>query len=266
MLKFAANLSMMFTEEKDPVARIRKAAEAGFGAVEYMFIYDLPADRLRREKDRVGVEWSVVNIPVAEGVKYGPAAAATPGHEAAFRENVAVALEYCRALDPAGLVIPAYPPAKGVSRSAALSTFKANLPHAGDALGGVGIPVLIEAFNPAIRAGALLTTTEEVMEIIDALGHPNIRLEYDAYHMHVTEADMAKTVEKYLALIDNVQIADFPGRGEPGTGEIDYQAFLAALERMGFDKWVACEYEPTGPTLETLGWAEKWMAKGRTER
>ncbi len=261
MLKFAANLTLMFSEEPDPLARIPLAAQAGFGAVEYMFVYDLPAKGIRREMERAGVACSVVNIPIAEGATYGPAAVASPGQQAAFRENVALAVDYCRALEPSGLVIPAYPPADGVGRAAALATMRENLPYVGDALGALGIPVLLEAFNPEIRPGALLTTTEETMALIDAVGHPNIRLEYDAFHMHATEADMAASVEKYLALIDNIQIADYPGRGEPGSGEIDYQAFLAALERFGFDKWVACEYEPTGPTLETLGWAGNWMAQ-----
>lgn len=258
-LKFSANLTMMFTEVDDPIARMDAAAEAGFGASEYIFIYDLPVDDLQRAMDRTGLAMSVINIAVGEGVQMGPLVMAAPGKQDAFRENVDAAVKYCRALKPeGGLVIPAYKPPDGVAQSDAVKTFKENLPYVADALGDIGVPILIEALNPEIRPNSILRTTEEVMAVIDEVGHPNVGLEYDVYHMYVTEGDIAGHVEKHLDIIGNIQIADVPGRGEPGSGDIDYPAFLGALDRMGYDKWVALEYEPTGGTLETLGWMDGW--------
>ncbi len=257
-LKFSANLTMMFTEVDDRIARIGEAAEAGFGACEYIFIYDLPVDDIRREMDRTGLEMSVINIAVGEGVQMGDLVAAVPGKEDKFRENVDAAVKYCAALRPTAMVIPAYRPPEGISREVAVETFKKNVPYAADALGEIGIPVLIEALSPKLRPNSILTTTAEVMEVLEEVNHPNLGIEYDAFHMYQTEDDMAGVVEKHLDLIGNIQIADVPGRGEPGTGEIDYPAFLGALDRMGYDKWVALEYEPTGSTLDSLAWMAPW--------
>lgn len=260
-LKFAANLSMMFTEEADPIARIDRAAEAGFAACEFVYLYDQPLDEIRRALDRTGLAMSIVNIALAEGIKIGPMVMAAPGKEDKARENVAAAVAYCKALKPdGGLVIPAFRPPEGVSREDGLATFKANLPWIADALGDIGVKVLLEALNPETRPDSLLTTTAESMAVIEELGHPNIGIEYDAFHMYGTEDDMAGKVKAHLDLIGNIQIADVPGRGEPGSGEIDYPAFLGALDAMGYDKWVALEYEPTAGTLETLGWMDAWRA------
>ncbi|NQV56505.1 MAG: TIM barrel protein [Rhodospirillales bacterium] len=265
MLKFSANLTMMFTEVDDPIARISAAAAAGFGAIEYIFIYDMDAGEIRRAMDADGLDMSVINIAVGEGVKMGPLVAAAPGMEAAFRENLDASKRYCDALRPTGLVVPAYAPPDGVAKSDALRVFKENMKITADELAEFGVPVLIEALNPEIRPNSLLATTADVMEVIEDVGHPNLGIEYDAYHCFVTDGcasaeEMAAIVEKHLDLIGNIQIADVPGRGEPGTGEIDHDVFFAALERMGYDKWVACEYVPTSTTLETLGWRDKWVA------
>ena len=259
MLKFSANISMMFGEEEDPIKRMQPAKEAGFGAVEYLFVYDMSLDDMARESDRVGVEWSVINIAVGEGVKPGPLVAAAPGKEKAWRENVAAALTYCETLKPSALVIPAYSPPEGVSKADALTVFKENLKYSADAFGDIGTKVIVEPLNPDIRPNSLLSTSDETMAVIHEVAHPNIGLEYDAYHMYSTEGNMESTVEKYLPHIGNIQIADVPERHEPGTGEVDYDAFLAALDRLGYANWVACEYIPSSNTLDSLNWMQKWM-------
>ena len=258
MLKFSANLTMMFTETKDPIERIKLAKQMGFNAVEFIFIYDMPIEQLVEATEENQVNWSVVNIAVGEGVKMGPLVAAAPGKQEAFRENLAVAKDYCSALNPSALVVPAYTPPDGISKKEALPVFKENMRIAAEELSDIGVPVIIEALNPEIRPKSLLTTTEEVMEIILEINHSNLGLEYDAYHMYGTEGNMEKIVEKYLPYIGNIQIADIPGRGEPGSGEIDYDSFLSTLDGIGYDKWVALEYVPTGDTIETLKWIEKW--------
>ncbi|MEE2761083.1 MAG: TIM barrel protein [Pseudomonadota bacterium] len=265
MPKFSANLTMMFTENDDPVARIRDAAEAGFGAVEYIFIFDLDVGAIGRAMEDAGVAMSVINIAVGEGVQMGPLVAAAPGKRAAFEENLEVAKRYCDVLRPTGLVVPAYTPPDGVSKAEALPVFSENMGFAAEAMAGIGIPVLIEALNPEIRPNSLLNTTQEVKAVIDEVSHPNLGIEYDAYHCYVTEgctsADgMAATIEAHLDLIGNIQIADVPGRNEPGTGTIDHDTLFAALDAMGYDNWVAAEYEPSGATLESLGWHDRWRS------
>ena len=116
MLKFSANISMMWTEITNPIDRIKAAKDAGFDAVELIFIYDLSLDDLISETERSSVAWSVVNIAVGEGVKMGPLVGATPGKESAFRENLSEAKRYCKALKPAALVVPAYTPPQGISK------------------------------------------------------------------------------------------------------------------------------------------------------
>jgi hydroxypyruvate isomerase len=258
MLKFSANIGMMFNQIKNPVERIQAAKDVGFEAVELLFVYDIPLEDLVAETERTGIAWSVVNIAVGEGVKMGPLVAAAPGKEAAFRENLAAAKKYCAALKPTALVVPAYTPPDGVTKAEALPVFKESMRIAAEEMSDLGIPVIIEALNPEIRPNSLLTTTAEVMEVIQELDHPNLGMEYDQYHMYGTEGNMEATVEKYLRYIGNIQIADIPGRGEPGTGDVDFDTFLSALDRMGYDKWVALEYVPTGDTVETLKWLDKW--------
>ena len=259
MLKFSANISMMFGEEEDPIKRMELAKNAGFGAIEYLFVYDMNLDEMAKEANRVGIEWSVINIAIGEGVKHGPLVAAAPGKEHAWRENVAAAIPYCTTLKPAALVIPAYAPPEGLSKVDALSTFKENLKYAADAFGDIGTRVIVEPLNPNIRPNSLLSTSAETMAIIEEVGHPNLGLEFDAYHMYYTEGNMEATVEQYLPYIGNIQIADGPERHEPGTGEMNYDIFLAALERLNYENWVACEYVPSSNTLDSLEWMGKWM-------
>ena len=259
MLKFSANVSMMFTEEPDPLKRINLAKEAGFGAAEFLFVYDMDVDDLAAAYDSTGMDCSVINVAVGEGIKMGPLVAAAPGKEAAWRENVAAALPYCRAISPNAFVVPANTIPEGVDRTDARLVFMENLKYVADEMAEIGTRVIVEPLNPAIRENAMLTTSDETMDLLNEIGHPNLGLEYDAFHMHVTEGNMAETVQKYLPHIGNIQIADVPGRHEPGTGSIDYDAFLGALDKMGYSNWVACEYTPVGSTIDGLGWLWKWL-------
>jgi hydroxypyruvate isomerase len=258
MLKFSANITMMFNEIENVVERIQAAKNAGFKAVELIFVYDIPLENLTDETERTGISWSVVNIAVGEGVTMGPLVAAAPGKEAAFRDNLAASKKYCIALNPTALVVPAYTPPDGVSKKEALPVFKENMRIAAEEMAEIGIPVIIEALNPEFRPNSLLTTSAETMAVIKDIDHPNLGIEYDVYHMHGTEGNIEENVAKYLSHIGNIQIADIPGRGEPGSGKIDYNSFFTTLEKIGYDKWVALEYVPTGDTNETLKWIDKW--------
>lgn len=253
MPRFAADLSLMFTEV-EPIARIQAALDAGFEAVEMQFVYDLPLAEMERETVRTGVTWNILNIAVGAGVTMGPLVAAAPGMKAEFRANLEAAVAYAEATRPENFVIPAYRPPDGVDRTEALAAFKENLWDAAERFQELGIRTLIEPLNPDFRPQSLLTTSAGAVAVIAEVGHPNLGLEYDIFHMAVTEGDLIANIEKHLPLIGNIQFADVPGRGEPGSGDIDFPGLFAALDAMGYEHWTAAEYVPTGPTLETLGW------------
>ena len=156
-------------------------------------------------------------------------------------------------------MIPAHSPPDGVSKADALTVFKENLKFAADAFGDIGTKVIVEPLNPDVRPNSLLRTSDETMAIIEEVGHPNVGLEYDAYHMYSTEGNMEATVEKYLPYIGNIQIADVPERHEPGTGKVDSVRCFAALDRLNYSNWVAGEYRPSSNTLDSLSWMKKWV-------
>lgn len=258
MPRFAANLSLMFTE-LEPIARIQAAKDAGFEGIEYQFTYDLDIDELVRATEETGVSWSVINIAPGRGITMDDSVVATPGWHDEAMENLEAARKYVAALKPKCFVIPAMSPMEGVANAIARETLAKYLKIAGDMFGKLDTKVLVEPLNPAVRPRAVVTTCAEAWEIIEMADHPNLGIEYDAFHLYITEGeDMAGSVKKWLPHIGNIQFADVPGRGEPGSGDIDYDTFFEALDEMGYDGWTAAEYTPSGPTTEKLGWFEKY--------
>ena len=205
MLKFSANLGMMFGEEEDPIKRMELAKASGFGAVEYLFVYDMSLEILKSESSRLGLGWSVVNIALGEGIKNGPLVAATPGKEESWKENVAAAIEYCDVLRPATAVIPAFSPPESKSREDAMEVFKPSLIYAAEEFHKIGIKLSIEPLNPKIRANALLTTSAETLDLIDELGHSNLGIEFDVFHLYATEGNIDANIKKGLT---GVWVAD----------------------------------------------------------
>jgi hydroxypyruvate isomerase len=254
MPRFAANLTTMFTEH-DPLDRIQAARDAGFAGVEYQIIYELDPDALARETDKAGVGWSVVNFATGPNLEHGPLVAATPGAEAEWDRSIDAAKRYVEAIRPAAVVLPAFVPPDGIDKATAIETLMPNLRRAGDVLTELNTPVIIEALSPDVWPGAILNTTAEVLAILGRIGHDNIGVEYDVFHMYGTEGpDMVPIIAGTLSQIGNVQFADVPGRHEPGTGEIDFPSLFQALDDMGYDGWTAAEYHPSGATLDSLGW------------
>jgi hydroxypyruvate isomerase len=259
MPRFSANISMMFTEH-DELDRLQAARDAGFGGVEFQVIFALDADKLAAATAAAGVEWSVVNYPTGPNLQHGPLQAATPGAEAAFDETTAVVRRYAEALRPAAVVVPAYTPPEDVSHEDAVATLVANLRRAAESFAELDIPVIIEALNPEVWPGALLNTTAEVAATVERIGHPNAGVEYDVFHMFPTEGpDIVPIIESVLPRLGNIQFADVPDRHEPGTGTIDFPALFKALDDMGYDKWTAAEYHPSGATLDGLGWLQPYL-------
>ncbi len=254
MPRFSANISMLFAE-RDWLDRPAAAAAAGFGAVEIQFPYDRPAEDWRRAIETAGLAVSVVNLPVGDMLAGGPGLAATPGRQAEFREAVETARDVAAALRPANVnVLAGYPERHGHARGRCLETLAENLDVAADVMGGIGVGTVVEAVNTVDRPGFLLSTSEQALDVIDRAGHANLALEHDFYHMDIMEGRLIARLEEIAPRIGHVQFADNPGRGEPGTGTIDFPAVFAALDRLGYDGWTAAEYLPSRTTEETLGW------------
>jgi len=254
MPRFSANISMMFAE-RDWLDRPAAAAAAGFGAVEIQFPYDRPADHWKRAIGDASLAVSVINIPVGDMLDGGPGLAATPGRQLEFRRAVEEAHDVAAALKPRNVnVLSGYPESHGHDRALCLATLAENLRMAADIMSDIGVGVVVEAVNTVDRPGFFLTTSEQALEAIDRAGHPKLSLEHDLYHMDIMEGGLIARLEQIMPRIGHIQFADNPGRNEPGTGTIDFAAVFEAIDRLGYEGWVAAEYEPSTTTEDTLGW------------
>lgn len=255
MARFAANLSMLFTEV-DFLERFEAAARAGFKGVEYLFPYDHSATEIKQRLEANGLEQVLHNLPAGDWAAGERGIACHPDRVEEFRAGVDTAIEYatelgCRQLNCLAGIVP-----EGVSQEQAHRTLVDNLRYAAERLGQAGILLLAEPINTRDIPGFFLNRTEQALALFDEVGSDNLKLQYDIYHMQIMEGDLAPTIERYLARIAHVQLADNPGRHEPGTGEINYPFLFAHLERLGYDGWIGCEYKPATTTQEGLGWLD----------
>jgi len=255
MPKLAANLSMLFTE-LDFLERFAAARAAGFRHVEYQFPYAIPADDLAAAARKAGVSVVLHNLPAGDMAKGERGIAALPGREAEFREGVERAIAYASVVRcPRLNCLAGLAPADEVH----FATLVANVRYAARRLGEVGIQLMIEAINTRSVPGFFLSGSQQAIDVLNAAGEGNAFLQYDLFHMQIMEGDLACTIERHLARIGHIQIADVPDRHEPGTGEINFEFLLAHLERIGYSGWVGCEYNPRGDTLAGLTWAKPYL-------
>ncbi|MFL1454940.1 hydroxypyruvate isomerase [Marinobacter sp. GN3S48] len=255
MPKFAANLSMLFTEE-DFLDRFQAAAAAGFSGVEYLFPYDYAAVDIKKRLDAHGLTQVLHNLPAGDWAAGERGIACHPDRVEEFREGVEKAIDYatvlgCKQLNCLSGIKP-----QGVSEEQARQTLVGNLRYAAEKLKAAGILLLAEPINTLDIPGFFLNRTEQALALFDEVGSDNLQLQYDIYHMQIMEGDLARTMETHLARIGHVQLADNPGRHEPGTGEINYPFLFAHLDRLGYQGWIGCEYKPAATTLEGLGWLD----------
>lgn len=258
MPKFAANLTMLYNE-LEFLARFEAAAEAGFVGVEYLFPYPFPKQRLAEELERHRLEQVLHNLPAGDWAAGERGIAILPARTAEFREGVAQAIEYATALDCKRVNCLAGIQPSDLSFEQARETLIDNLKYAAAELEKTGIALLIEPINTRDIPGFYLTGTEQALSIIDAVGSPNLFLQYDIYHMQVMEGDLALTIQKHLAKIPHLQLADNPGRNEPGSGEINYPFLFRFLDAIGYEGWIGCEYKPKTTTTDGLGWLEPYL-------
>lgn len=256
MPRFAANLSMLFTEV--PLAdRFERAARAGFQTVELQFPYELPAALLREKLVSNRLTMCLHNLPAGDWSKGERGLAALPGREAEFRAGVARGIEYARTLGVPQLNALAGIPPAGATDADVRATLVDNLRFAAKALKEAGLKLLVEPINTHDVPGFWLNTTAKALSVLDEVGADNAFVQYDVYHAQRSEGELAATIEKHLARIGHIQIADNPGRHEPGTGEINYPFLFAHLRRIGYAGFIGAEYKPAGTTEAGLGWLEQ---------
>ena len=257
MPKFAANLSFLF-QDLDFYDRFAAAADCGFGAVEYLFPYEYPPEKLKETLQRLGLTQALFNLPPGDWDAGERGLAALPGREAEFREAVALAGDYAEALGCERLHVMAGIVPEGADRAAYEACYIANLRHAAEAFKVRGIRTLIEPLNHFDMPGYLLNGSKQARTIIEAVGSDNLFLQYDTYHLQIMEGNLACSFERHLDIIGHVQIAGVPGRFEPSVGEINYPYLFALFDRLGYDGWVGCEYRPEGDTRAGFGWAAEF--------
>jgi hydroxypyruvate isomerase len=253
MPKFDANLTFLFNELPF-LDRFAAARKAGFAGVEYMSPYEEPkAEIAVRLKDN-GLTQVLFNLPVGDWGKGERGFAILPGREDEFKRGVAKAIDYAEALGCKQINCLAGLAPKDSDQSALRKTLVGNLSYAAGELGKAGVRLLIEPCNTRDMPGFFLNRTDQALDLIKEVGSDNLFVQYDIYHMQIMEGDLARTIETNLSRIAHLQLADNPGRNEPGTGEINYPFLFAHLDKIGYGGWIGCEYRPRTTTTDGLGW------------
>ncbi|MCY4590554.1 MAG: hydroxypyruvate isomerase family protein [Alphaproteobacteria bacterium] len=253
MPKFAANISMMFTEHVF-LDRFEAAARAGFAGVEFLFPYEWAAgnlaDRLRANR----LEQALFNTWPGDWESGQRGLAAVPGREEEFERAVIQALDYADELGNSCIHAMSGLVPDGGDRNAHRATLVANLRRTAPLAAARGKTLIIEPINTRDIPGYFLNYQAQARGIIEEVGADNVRLQFDLYHCQIMEGDLAVHMRDYIDIIAHMQIAGTPGRHEPDTGEVNYTFLFEEMDRLGYDGWVGCEYRPRGETVAGLGW------------
>jgi hydroxypyruvate isomerase len=252
-MRFSANLSILF-KDVPFLERFGRAARAGFKGVEFWWPADSPADVETAIAD-AGVEVALFNFDAGDMPGGDRGLLSDPDRAHRFRSNVPVALELAHTVGCPRLNALVGLERSPHERAAQLELAAENVAWAADQAAPLGIEILIEAVNTFENGPYLIPTTKDALSFLDRVGRPNVRLQYDAYHMQRMEGNLTATVTEHIGRIAHIQVADSPGRGEPGTGEINYPFVLGHIEQLGYEGWIGLEYNPTTATTEeSLGW------------
>ena len=257
MPRFAANLSMMFNEVPF-LDRFAAARKAGFDGVEFLFPYDFkPAELATRLKGE-GLTQALFNMPPGDWANGERGLASLPGRQQEFRDAVMRALEYAQALDCELVHCMAGIPSADVPAGTAAALYASNLAWGAEKASAAGVKLVIEPINHRDMPGYHLNTQAQGAAVIGAIGPDKIGLQFDVYHVQITEGDITKRMERYMPIIAHMQIADVPARNEPGTGEIGWSYVFRRMDELGYAGWVGCEYRPAGDTVAGLGWRQRF--------
>jgi hydroxypyruvate isomerase len=257
MLSFSANISVLFTEVEF-LERFARASKAGFRAVECQFPYQYRMDQLAEQLERYELVQVLHNLPAGDWSRGDRGIACLPDRVGEFQDGVGLAIDYAATLGCTRLNCLAGVAPAATDRETLHETFVENLRFAAGELKRRGLTLVIEPLNSRDNPGFFLRSSQHAVEIIEEVGADNLHLQFDVYHAHIMEGDVVASFQEHVRHIEHVQIADEPGRHEPGTGVIDYPSVLHALERAKYRNWIGCEYIPSGTTEESLMWLRRY--------
>jgi hydroxypyruvate isomerase len=258
-MRFSANVSILF-KEAPFLERFGRAAATGFSTVEFWWPSDEDPGAVEKAAKDSNLRVALMNFDAGDMAAGDRGLAGDPEREGRFRENVPVALELARSLGCQRMNVLVGHALAGMDREEQLALARRNVGFAADEARKVGIGVLVEAVNTFENGPYLLHTTQGAVKFIRGVGRENVKVQQDLYHMQRMEGNLVANLREHVGLIGHIQIADSPGRGEPGTGEIHYPYVLATLEELGYDGYVGLEYNPTTETTEeSFGWLPKGL-------
>lgn len=262
MPKFAANITFLFTE-LDFHARFQAAAEAGFPAVEHQFPHHYRKEDLAEWLQTAGLQQALINMPAGDWENGERGTTCLPGREAEFQDGIGTAVEYAQAIGcPTIHVVAGLAPAGGPERAAYEDTYRRNLAWAADAVAPHNLTLSIEPINGKRDVpGFFLQTTDQALAIMDEIDKPNVKLQFDVYHVQIMEGDLIHRFRACVDRVGHVQIANPPDRHEPDHGEINYPRVLSEIDAAGYTGWIGCEYKPRAGTREGLGWGRDYGLK-----
>jgi hydroxypyruvate isomerase len=255
-MKISANLSYLFTEAPF-LERFALAAEAGFSAVEFHFPYEFDLAVIAEVQLTSEMDIVLFNLPAGNWAAGERGIACHPTRISEFRRGVSEAIAYAKELSVPRLNCLAGIPPVGVGVDAAQQTLIDNVRWAAEQSAQAGIELLIEPLNTRDTPGFLIATSAQALALIDAVNHPNVRLQLDLYHEQIMAGDLTHTLRRHLARIGHIQFADAPDRHEPGTGELNFAHLFGELTRLGYDGYLGAEYRPLTTTAASLHW---WRA------
>lgn len=257
MLRFCANLSLLFGEVP-LLERFRMARQHGFNAVEIQFPYELSIAQLQQQLTEHSLKLVLFNVPAADLLQGGEGLAAVPEQRQQFAAAVEQAVTYAKVLRPEYInVLPGR--CLNPGRSAEYrQTLRENLFHAAERFASIGVTTLFEAINSHDMPGFIVDSHTAMLEMLAELQHPQLKLQYDIYHLSRMGEDCAAFLGRYLGKIGHIQFADCPGRGQPGTGAVNFRELFGMIESSNYPGWLGAEYKPQGATPDSLGWWADW--------
>jgi len=253
MLRFSANLSLLFTE-LPLLQRFEAAKQQGFEAVEIQFPYELSAEQILEQLQRHALKLVLFNVDADTLLQGGEGLAAVPEKRAQFREAVAIALEYARLLQPDVInVLPGRCLAPQRLEQY-LQTLRDNLRHAAETFASAGVTTVFEAVNSHDMPGFIVDSSAKMLSLLNEVGHPKLGLQYDIYHMSRMREDCAAFLTQHIDKIGHIQFADCPGRGQPGTGSVDFDTLFGLIAGSPYRGWMGAEYKPAGTSYDSFAW------------
>jgi hydroxypyruvate isomerase len=257
MPRFAANLTMLFSEFPF-IERFDEAGQAGFQAIEFLFPYQEDVGAIKDALARNNLQQILFNLPAGDFAAGERGIANDPERVSEFREGVGTALEIAAKLDCPKLNCLSGLALEGIPHDTQWNTLVENYRFAAEQAESAGVVQLVEPINTFDMPGFMVSSTQQGLQLIEEVGHPNLKLQYDVYHMQRMEGELVNTMKQHLSQIAHIQIADNPGRHQPGTGEVNYPFVLNQIDEMGYEGWVSLEYVPEEATANTLGWLREW--------